>query len=181
MFSQLLPKSLNLLDYRVKEIIRVYRLQLESNKFDLSCFRKVVISNEDEVELQVMALITGGKVGLWRSENKTWTNIEVGGNGLYFEDVIYHKKKFFATGSDGRTIAVDPKSLSFFEVAAPVTKSNHRLISLVKSFDDLFLINKYWLEKYNKFGLGSGDECGTVRVDIFKLDEEKREWTQVGF
>lgn len=178
-FSQLLPKSLNLLDYRVKEILKVYRLQLQSNKFDPSCFRKVVISNEDELELEVMALITGGKVGLWRSDNKTWANIAVGGNGLYFEDVIYHKKKFFATSSDGRTITVDPKSLNFAEIAPPVTKSNEGLISLVKSLDDLYLINKYWLEKYNKFGLGFDGEYGTVRVDVFKLDEERREWIKV--
>ncbi|XP_031250348.1 F-box protein SKIP23-like [Pistacia vera] len=178
-FSQMLPNSFNLLDYRVKEITKVYRLELESNKFDPSCFRKVAVSNENELELGVMALVTGGKVGLWRSKNKTWTNIDLGGNVMYFEDVTYHNKKFFAMGSDGRTITIDPKSLKIIEVAAAVTKSNHGLLSLIRSFDDLFLIDKYWLEKFNKFGLGSDDEFCSVRVDVYRLDEERREWIKV--
>lgn len=119
---------------------------------------------------------------VWRSRNKTWATIDkIGGDGFYFEDIIYDNKKFYISGSNGRSITVDPKSLNITEVAAPITRLNRGLMCFVKWCEDLYLIDKYWLEKYNKFGFSV--ECDSkrcaARLDVYKLDEEKCEWIKV--
>lgn len=149
--KNMLPESFNLLDYRVKEIAKSCRLETVSSS--KTCYvRKAVVSSDDDNagEFVLMALINDGRVGVWRSKDERWTNIDIGYKSFNCKDIIYHKNKFYAMGFDGFTVAVDPKSFKVTQAAAASEKSQSHLMmhSLVKSRNDLFLINTYWLYKY---------------------------------
>ncbi|XP_031287363.1 F-box protein SKIP23-like [Pistacia vera] len=175
--SEMLPESFNLLDYRVKEVAKSCRLEMVSNSNPFYVEKAIVCSDDDKAgEFVLMALISEGRVGVWRSKDERWAIIDFGYESFYCKDIIYHNKKLYAMGFDGITVAVDPKSLNVTEAAAAPGKSQSHLMmhSLVKSRDDLFLINKYWLYKYYQHGPLLGRIC----LDVFKLDEEKCEWIE---
>ncbi|XP_031287361.1 uncharacterized protein LOC116146089 [Pistacia vera] len=149
--SEMLPESFNLLDYRVKEVAKSCRLEMVSNSNPFYLEKAVVSSDDDNAgEFVLMALISDGRVGVWGSKDERWAIIDFGYESFYSKDIIYHNKKLYAMGFDGVTVAVDPKSLNVTEAAAAPEKSQSHLMihSLVKSRDDLFLINTYWLYKY---------------------------------
>ncbi|XP_031287357.1 F-box protein SKIP23-like [Pistacia vera] len=175
--SEMLPESFNLLDYRVKEIAKSFRLEMVSNSHPFYVEKAVVSSDDDNAgEFVLMALISEGRVGVWGSKDERWAIIDFGYESFYCKDIIYHKKKLYAMGFDGFTVAVDPKSLNVTEAATAPGKSQSHLMmhSLVKSRDDLFLINTYWIYKYYQHG----PLLGRIRLDVFKLDEEKCEWIE---
>ncbi|XP_044470504.1 F-box protein SKIP23-like [Mangifera indica] len=173
--SEMLPESFNLLDYRVKEIAKSWRLEIVSNSSSFYAEKAVVCSDDNNAgEFTLMALISEGRVGVWRSKYQKWVIIDFGYENFYCKDFIYHNNKFYAMGFDGFTFAVDPKSLNVTQAAAAPEKSQSHLMMhfLVKSSDDLFLLNTYWLYKYFQHG----PPLGRIRLDVFKLDEEKCKW-----
>ncbi|XP_031277192.1 F-box protein At2g17036-like [Pistacia vera] len=165
--SEMLPKSLNLLDYRLKEITTAYGL------LQYPIFQKIVVSLD---EFEIMTLFSGGKLGVYRKGDEEWTYIDFSVDGIFFEDIVYHMEKFYVLGSKGLTITVDSKSLDISQVAAPVPTANGFNKYLIKSLEDLFFVDKSEFDNCLEKG---GSKSYPIHLNVLKLDEEKREWIRV--
>lgn len=175
-----LPQTLNLLDYRVKEISKSYRLELVSSTFarHILYFEKVVISPLGG--FCIMALVSGGRVGIWRCSTRNWLNIAVVDNGFRFEDVSYHDNKFYAVNTRGATMTVDPETLDIFEVAGPLQEWSSGFKYLVNSSDGMYLVDKFWIEECCGCHMDADKEACPIRLLVFKLDEQRRQWLPLG-
>ncbi|XP_031287389.1 F-box protein SKIP23-like isoform X1 [Pistacia vera] len=168
-----LPQSLYLLNYRVKEVAKSYRLEQVYQGKGIKrrkpvVFGKAVASCHDEKDdgFAVMTIIKG-MVLVWRNVDKKWTRIDM--DHAYFHDIIYHNEKFFAVMFHGITVTVDSKSLTVSQVAGP--QQLHRFWVwpyLIKSSLDLFMIMQSWHRRNQQF-----------EFKVYKFDEEKREWVEV--
>ncbi|KAJ4714287.1 F-box protein SKIP23-like [Melia azedarach] len=155
-----MPESLNMLDYRVKEVALCTRPDKEGLQFS------------------IMTLITKGRVGVWRSEFKRWDYIRFG--DTYFVDVIYHKEEFYALGTKGEIISVDCKSLEVSKHASLMMKLQNGSRRLLEVSNELYLIEKLYVDVYNHRGFSSVEDCGfPFRCKVFKLDQEKHRWVGV--
>ncbi|XP_031250444.1 F-box/kelch-repeat protein At1g64840-like [Pistacia vera] len=170
--SEKLPKSLNLLDYRVTEIGKFYELDSTVG----FSFSKVVFSSffdEHDDEFAVMASYDGqSKLGMWRNMDQKWSHIDIG--LLFyesFEDIIYYNDKFYAVSPKGCSVTVDPKSLIVTQVAADLWfNGRFSVLYLVGSFNDLFLVVRYQEDN---------DDEDKYYIGVFKLNEKKRKWVRV--
>ncbi|XP_031254279.1 F-box protein SKIP23-like [Pistacia vera] len=164
--SRKLPRSFNLLDYRVKEVAKAYRIELVHQFDEPVVFSKAVVSSHDGIDdgFAVMAIVQGNLV-VWRNLDKKWSRIRF--NNSFSGDIIYHNHKFYAATARGLTVSVDCNSLTVTQVAGPLETLTF-WTNLVKSFDDLFVIVKFWAWK---------DERNDFKV--YKLDEEIGEWVEV--
>ncbi|XP_044470502.1 F-box protein SKIP23-like [Mangifera indica] len=169
-----LPWSLNLLDYQIKEVAKVYRLEqvYHGNGFNRrrpNVFSKAVASSSfDKIDdgFAVMTIIRGMAL-VWRNVDKKWTEIDIGFD--YFLDIIYHNEKFYALKSTGVAVTVDSKSLTVSQVSIPLQIERFPVRSfLAKSSQGLFLIIK-----------GRQWPVKQIEFKVYKLDEEKCEWVQV--
>lgn len=191
-----LPKVLNLLDYRVDEISKAYGLEfvqqgkapeLDFNELkSTTMIRKVVTSSNLENigdGFAVMALHTGGKLGVWRMGDKKWNNINDNRERSHYSDIVYDKGKFYALDFTGLVVSVDPATLKLTELS-PVRSFRYEYGGqtkyLLKSFGDLFRIDQCDLDDIDLCVYSSdSDDSGPVRVIVYKLDEEKRDWVQM--
>ncbi|XP_031250443.1 F-box/kelch-repeat protein At1g64840-like [Pistacia vera] len=171
--SDQLPKSLNLLDYRVTEITKSYILVSTGGKLIVT---KLIFSSfldENDVEFAVMASCRGSEeLGIWRNVDKKWSEIDMELRFLeFFEDVIYHNRKFYAVLSNGRTVTVDSKSLVVTRVAEELQfVSIYSELYLMELYNDLFLIVQ--LREF-------GDDYDEYIIMLFKLNEENQKWVPV--
>lgn len=201
--TERLPQSLNFLDYRVDEIAKAYALELyakgEGETFNYMfkeghsiLFQKVVVStrldHKNDLQYSIMALLRTGSVGVFRSEVKTWSFVDIGpSHSSNFEDVEYHDKKFYALGARGLTVSVDCKSLDVTHVAGPVLDwhiSGRKFLAKWSRDRSLYFILKYYVDDCSSFiwGMSSGgsEEFNyPARFKIFKLDEKKHSWVRV--
>ncbi|XP_031250437.1 F-box/kelch-repeat protein At1g64840-like [Pistacia vera] len=174
--SDQLPKSLNLLDYRVTEITKSYILVSTGGKLIVT---KLIFSSfldENDVEFAVMTRDNCTKeLGIWRNVDKKWSKIdmELGFLGFleFVEDVIYYNRKFYAVLSKGRTVTVDSKSLVVTRVAEELQfVSIYSELYLMELYNDLFLI-----VQFREFG----DDFDEYIIMLFKLNEENQKWVPV--
>ncbi|XP_031287367.1 F-box protein SKIP23-like [Pistacia vera] len=174
-----LPKSVNLLDYRIKEITRAYRLELGtigkgtsrlySNKVyqKSTIFVKVAVGTDVD-KFAFMAIHRTRRLFVWKHGDEMLTQLDIAPND--FRDLIFHNKKFYALASTGQTLIVD--SMSFG--VSTVSKLDGLIgrSYLLKSSENLFMVNRDWEIEW---------EIEPLRwsLKVFKLDEEKHEWVRV--
>ncbi|XP_044492505.1 F-box protein SKIP23-like [Mangifera indica] len=168
-------KSLNLLDYRVKEISKSYMFELastdEGNERDSSdsfVAAEVVPSSfidQNDDGFVVMAKF-GDQLSVWRNIDKKWTDIDTAEIEIpdYPVDIVYRNHKFYTISYVDSAIIVDSKSLNVVEVAFPVDLAGWFDIYLLESSNDLLMIAWNGTDK---------------KLLVFKLDEEKCQWIQV--
>ncbi|CAK7330573.1 unnamed protein product [Dovyalis caffra] len=196
-----LPKVLNLLDYRVKEISRGYYVEfveqgntpfpsifVNEMKSCISIKQVAVSSSFDKFGddgFVAMVIYNGGKLALWRMGDKKWTNVNDIHEGSVYDSVAYRNGKFYAIGVNGLTIRIDPAktSLEIMEVASakPLSGFGHgdKFKYLVMWFSDLFLIEKYHEDLF--YWLDSDDEDDYhIKFKIYKMNEEECDWIEVG-
>ncbi|XP_031254349.1 F-box protein SKIP23-like [Pistacia vera] len=169
--SNWLPKSLNLLDYRVTEITKSYEL-----KSTVELLSKVIFSSsldENEDEFTVMASDSYGKeLGIWRNLDKKWSKIDIELKfPEFFVEDIYHDRKFYAVLTMGYTVTVDPKSLVVTRVAGKVQLYYEcAMLYLIGLNNDLFFIVQFQ---------DGEDDYDEYNIAIFKLNEENQKWVPV--
>ncbi|KAK1589101.1 hypothetical protein Q3G72_030507 [Acer saccharum] len=187
------PKSLNLLDYRVKEISKRYGYNNQVRKELLyrcdpmefmlidSVFTKVVVSkcfdNMDD-EFVIMAKHQH-KLIVWRIGDKSWNTIKFGDHdSSRVLDIIYHKGKFYVVDNTGLTVVVNSKTLCLTEIVAPIQNYKWDSIFFMESCNELFLIVvRLFLVSY---GSGYGPLKNTkYDLNVFKLNDKMCGWDQV--
>ncbi|XP_031254347.1 F-box protein SKIP23-like [Pistacia vera] len=186
-FKSLENKSLNLLDYRVKEISKSYVFEsaaIREDKVKLydrygsykmsseesSVVAKVVFSSflDETVDgFVVMAKFRDKELSVWRNVDKKWTNINI---DLRFRegilDMVYRNHKFYTVNHLYSTVIVDSKSLTVVEVQYPGGLEGLSYLCLVDLSNELLLIASY-------------DRAFEGYFIVFKLDEENHEWVRV--
>ncbi|XP_031250442.1 F-box/kelch-repeat protein At2g24250-like [Pistacia vera] len=170
--SDHLPKSLNLLDYRVTEITKSYQLVSTDEQHIVVKLTFSSSLDENDDEFAVMARDNDMKeLGIWRNLDKKWSIIDM---GLQYpevlEDIIYHNHKFYAVLPKGHTVTVDPKSLAVTGVAEKLQLDwEYWMIYSIALNNDLFLIVQF--QEY--------DDYDEYNIAIFKLNEENQKWVPV--
>lgn len=179
--SKSLPRVLNLLDYRVSEITKCYTLEFVSSTgknrtiVDFKLNKVVVSEGDGDFAVMTICSDTGSRVGglgLWKMSDKEWNMVDCYHDIFPYEDIAYHNGKFYAVCLTAMAISVDPCSMRVTIVADPLKLlgiSRH----LVKSLNDLFLIEKF-LEKKDIF-----DDNFSCVFKIYKLDEGQCQWTSL--
>lgn len=195
-----LPKVLNLLDYRVKEISKGYYVEfveqgkapypsifVNEMKSCISIKQVAVSSSFDKIGddgFVVMVIYNGGKLALWRMGDDKWSSVNDILEGYVYDSVAYSNGKFFAIDVNGLTISIDPAKASFeiMEVAPAEPRSGFghgdKFKYLVKWFSDLFLIEKYHEDLF--YWSESDDEDDYhIKFKIYKMNEEECDWVEM--
>ncbi|KAG5253971.1 F-box protein [Salix suchowensis] len=188
-----LPKVLNLLDYRVKEISKGYYVEfveqgrapypsifVNEMKSCISIKQVAVSSSFDKIGddgFVVLVIYNGGKLALWRMGDEKWSTVNDILEGHVYDSVAYSNGMFFAIAVDGLTISIDPSKASFeiMEVAPAKPRSGFghgdTFKYLVKWFSDLFLIEKYHEDLF--YWSESDDEDDYhIKFKIYKMNDE---------
>lgn len=135
--------------------------------------KKAVVSSAPWIgDDYTVMVIHGGKLGFIKLGDGTWSLFD---DPKQCDDVVYHKGKFYAVDYKGRTVLIG-LDLKAKEVAGPFFgRGGGQSKQLIKSFDDLFLIDKYMGGQEIDFVLGEYSEC-ELHLRVFKLNEEKKRW-----
>ncbi|XP_044476861.1 F-box protein SKIP23-like [Mangifera indica] len=165
-------KSLNLLDYRVKEISKSYVLEpafnYESNKTKVVKVMPSSFFDQNDDEFAVMAKFNGDLLSVWRNIDKKWTKVDITvafGLPDYLVDIVYRNHKFYTITYYDSIIITDSKFLKVVEVEIPVHPPGAFDIYLLESSNDLLMIVRYY---------GIDD-----KFLVLKLDEEIYQWIKV--
>ncbi|XP_059650420.1 F-box protein At2g17036-like [Cornus florida] len=202
------PKELNLLDFRITEIDKAYRLRFidqEShypfNHDESTLFKKVIVSSSpwSGAGDYVIMAIQYGKLWFFKLGDEKWTKIGCWNESDSYQDFVYHKGQFYAVGSKGRIVVIG-SDLKVKPIAslgphynASDTAGSNRL-RLVKSCGDLFLIDKE--ENLSTYQCtdewdgdcmwhpieseASNDPLNKFYLKVFKLNESEKKWERVG-
>lgn len=135
---------------------KVYELEfvgdnadIEFNEMKSIMIKRVVVSsrigNETDAGFVVLALHTGGQLGVWKIGEKKWVHIKDNRERPHYEDVIFHNGYFYALDFSGFTLKIDPATLKGVQVApaAFLGYSGCQSKHLVSSFGDLVRVDKY--------------------------------------
>ncbi|KAJ7962321.1 F-box protein [Quillaja saponaria] len=167
--SNFFPEVLNLLNFRVFELGKAYRLQscYGSYKAVFSSSNPNGSSSSTNSAFVVMLVICGVLCYL-KLGDENWTIINDLESQLEFEDVIHHDGKFYAVDIRGRAVAVD-SNMVVSEIASPLYDEScgkgHRQ-RLVKSLGDLLLVDRC---PFNE----------VLLFKVFKLNWDTKEWIRV--
>lgn len=189
------PKSLNLLNFRVSEIAKAYSLKVESGFSRSQCesvgVKRVVVSSSpwnggaDGRDYAVMAIFAG-YLAFFKVGDKKWSPIDP--DNYHYEDVIYHKGKFYAVDNKGRCVVIGC-DLNSNEVAFFKGNEWLKLVTLLTSGDDLYLVVETVKttqvdaidESTNSSPVDDGLVHYTVKVEVmfYKLNEADKAWEEV--
>ena len=187
-----LPRVIDLMNLRIRELGHEYVLHHVSYKPNSSSFTEagnlyiekvVTIWLNSKTEFVLLTIHVSGKLAIFKSGDKRWTIINEMSSP--FDDVIVYKGRFYAVDNTGRTVVVAmDKNLGL--VGNPVFGGDKKY--LVESKGDLLLVDMY-LTMDSDEGLSIGDDIvgyraqymseRTVRIKVFKLNEEGKSWIEV--
>ncbi|KAG5549485.1 hypothetical protein RHGRI_014726 [Rhododendron griersonianum] len=208
------PESLNLLDVGIAEIGRAHCLkivderkkkqvekgkgrtmaecQAEYEDAYTTYIKKVAVSPED---YGVVVAIHSGRLCFFKlGGDQKWTLID-SSNDRY-HDVVYWEGKYYAVDYRGRTVVIDGADLKKEVMVTRLVESPLpnlgacQFTRLVKSGDDLFLVDRYLVDTEGECTLSIGavttgmitEESHpdmTNYFNVYKLDEENKQWELV--
>ncbi|XP_061999529.1 F-box protein At2g17036-like [Rosa rugosa] len=171
--SESFPDELNVLEFQVLELARCYSLR-KSNSNEAE--HKVVVSSDPHWHAPMV--MAEAKLYYW---DFSTASVEIQECTLVrdilfehheFEDVIFHKSKFYVVAKNGTTVSID-SSLKMTQVAYPTTCSCSK--KLVESLGDLLLVVKCartlrWRCPHNPTHHG---------CKVYKLNEPEKQWVEM--
>lgn len=183
------PKLINLLEYRVFEVAKVYSLHLR-DRFRWFPNRVAMSLNLDFPSIMMvrMGRLYYGKLGV--DSKKCIEVSRLGGEHSFYEDVIFYQGKFYAICRNGTAVVVD-SSLDVTVIASRIEdvfglnpKKYLVAPNLVESSGELLLVHRYWdTEQFPSSGSSSEDsDSSSDSVDFYSFDEDsskKLSWAQV--
>ncbi|XP_059640547.1 F-box protein At2g17036-like [Cornus florida] len=186
------PKVLNLLNFRITEMCKVYNLEfvdLSKKKIEMDWeesklirTKKVVVSSNpwtsDGVDYAVIA-IQKGKLWFLKFGDEKWSAVD-DPKQSHFDDCVYHKGKFYAVDHRGRTVVIGSDLRAEIAASLPQHGGGHYK-HLVESCGDLFLVDKHLDTEEQVWYDDDEDEDSNlpIHLKIYKLNEEKKEWEWV--
>ncbi|XP_016651559.1 PREDICTED: F-box protein At2g17690-like [Prunus mume] len=184
------PKLINLLEYRVFEVAKVYGLRLRDRRFGNTRVAMSLNLDFPSVMMVGMRRLWNGKLGV--DSKKCIQVSRLGGEHSFYEDVIFYQGKFYAVCRNGTAVVVD-SSLDVTVIASQI-EGVFGLNSkkyLVESSGELLLVHRYWdTEQSPSSGSSSEDSDSSSEDSDFSSDSEdfdsfdevsskKQSWEQV--
>ncbi|KAF9676203.1 hypothetical protein SADUNF_Sadunf09G0114100 [Salix dunnii] len=183
-FPNSLPRVLDLMNLRIRELGHEYVLQHVSYEQNSSSFtdagnlymeKVVMLWLNRETEFVLLTIHVSGKLAMFKSGDKRWTIINEMPSP--FDDVFVYKGRFYAVDDTGRTVVV-ALDTDLGLVGNPIFGGDKKY--LVESKGDLLLVDMY-LTMDSDEGLSIGDDVveHLVQIKVFKLNEEGKSWIEV--
>ncbi|KAL6131712.1 hypothetical protein ACLB2K_070086 [Fragaria x ananassa] len=171
----------NLLDFRVFELARVYRLYSSKGNIVSNCKAAMSLTNNDRPELMILATtktldsnLYELEAGLHRcnlgfDDRCTKLTYDPVTNSDKLVDIICHRGKFYAVAENGRAIVIDPSS-SLPEpvtIADPVSDGVYaRMMKLIESSGELLLVE-------------TRPVSNGFPAKVFKLNTYEKRWVKI--
>ncbi|KAF3450401.1 hypothetical protein FNV43_RR06482 [Rhamnella rubrinervis] len=179
---------INLLNYRVTEVIKTYDLVGASFynwssdlRVNFSLIKKVVVGYDSNSKFSVMALYNHEELEVWKMDENEWVQLNYGSERKFFQDISYQNGSFYAVDDRKSIIAVDLSSLEVTLVVPPmaddITILCFQKYYLVNSLGDLYLIQYPEPSIEDHVDVNSNDH--TFDLEVYKLNEEQGKWISV--
>lgn len=182
------PKVLNLLDFRILELSKAYKLQYLGGTSIVGVNKVLLFPNsawsrvEDSV---IFVLYDGGKLGSAKYGDKKWTLIDE--QNSHYDDIIVYKGQFYVVDRLGSISWID-SSLKLIPFSPPLCGLGDQK-HLVESCGELYVVDRF-LDRERRFvryhgennnhNIGRYHSCPkTVNFEVYKLDEEWGKWVMV--
>ncbi|CAN0918954.1 Putative F-box protein At1g65770 [Linum grandiflorum] len=195
------PIHVNLLDVRLVQLRNSFRVILPSGLPSFEVNRVVVFppsaSPRNNIgQLTLVAIYYEGKLGYWRSGDKTWTLID--DKNFEYDDIIPYRGQFYVVDRRGTVSWID-SSLKLIQYSPPLYGCGGQK-NLVDSDGDLYVVDRYldrerrsWKDVENAVVTHSSNPASFLRgrrrrrklnpraVDfrVYKLDEDWGTWVNV--
>ncbi|KAJ8772437.1 hypothetical protein K2173_027614 [Erythroxylum novogranatense] len=193
-----LPKTLNLLEFRLLELCRGYTLKLARGISVFGINKVVLFPNSNSVPDNVngyglLAILHEGKLCYWSYGEEKWTFVDE--KYFHYDDILIYRGQFYVVDRWGTVWWVD-SSLKLIPYSPPLYGCGH-MKHLVESSGDLYVVDRYlegnrrtWtldesinLDMNNNLRyLGRNYpicRAETVDIKIYKLNEEWGTWDDV--
>ena len=182
-FPDSFPKVINLLDFRVVEVGKAYKLQ-HSNGMNIAGVDKLLLFPNSAwtscVEYKlIFGLFHEGKLGYVKYGDKNWTFVD--DNNFYCDDITVYKGQSYVVDGLGIVSWID-SSMKLIQFSPPLplcALGNHK--HLVESCGELYVVDRFF-DRERRFGhdLRRHIVCPkTVNFEVYKLDQEWGRWVMV--
>lgn len=186
------PKVLNLMNFRVVELMEAYSLYVKSHLFEdeveggrhvfmpVPVRKAVLFENRMVFALQKDGKLGVSKIGDCYDENN-WPIMEDdddGNNDMHYDDMILHKGQLYVVDKYGTIMWVDCYSSSTLKLVqfSPMLCGFGKKKRLVECGGSLYVVDMY-VEGEPDNNMGSYYEV--VDVKVYRLDEEWGRWLDV--
>ncbi|XP_030973382.1 putative F-box protein At1g65770 [Quercus lobata] len=171
-------KVINLLDFRVVEVAKAYKLQ-HSSGMNIAGVNKVVLFPnsawtscvEDKL---IFGLFHEGKLGYVKYGDKNWTLVDH--RNFYYDDITVYKGQPYVVDRLGTVSWID-SSMKLIRFSPPLplcALGDHK--HLVESCGELYVVDRF----FDRHDLRRYLVCPkTVHIGVYKLDREWGRWVMV--
>ncbi|KAM3709917.1 hypothetical protein ACJW31_02G210700 [Castanea mollissima] len=175
------PKVINLLDFRVVEVGKAYKLQLSSGKTIAGVNKLLLFPNsawtscvEDKL---IFGLFHEGKLGYVKYGDKNWTFVD--DHNFYYDDITVYKGQPYVVDRLGTVSWID-SSMKLIQFSPPLCGLGNQK-HLVESCGELYVVDRFF-DRERRFDqeLRRYRVCPkTVNFEVYKLDQEWGRWVMV--
>ena len=175
------PKVINLLDFRVVEVGKAYKLQLSSGMNIAGVNKLVLFPNsawtscvEDKL---IFGLFHEGKLGYVKYGDENWTFVD--DHNFYYDDITVYKGQSYVVDRLGTVSWID-SSMKLIQFSPPLCGLGNKK-HLVESCGELYVVDRFF-DRERRFDqdLRRYRLCPkTVNIEVHKLDQEWGRWAMV--
>ncbi|KAK4539464.1 hypothetical protein RGQ29_031912 [Quercus rubra] len=175
------PKVINLLDFRVVEVGKAYKLQLSSGMNIAGVNKLVLFPNsawtscvEDKL---IFGLFHEGKLGYVKYGDENWTFVD--DHNFYYDDITVYKGQPYVVDRLGTVSWID-SSMRLIQFSPPLCGLGNQK-HLVESCGELYVVDRSFdRERRFDHDLRRYRLCPkTVNIEVYKLDQEWGCWVMV--
>ena len=174
-------KLINLLDFRVVEVGKAYKLQHSSGMNIAGVNKLVLFPNskwtgcvEDKL---IFGLFHEGKLGCVKYGDKNWTSVD--DHNFYYDDITVYKGQPYVVDRLGTVSWID-SSMKLIQFSPPLCGLGNQK-HLVESCGELYVVDRFFdRERRFDHDLRRYRVCPkTVNFEVYKLNQEWGRWVMV--
>ncbi|KAM3757735.1 hypothetical protein ACB098_02G212000 [Castanea mollissima] len=172
---------INLLDFRVVEVGKAYKLQHSSGMNIAGVNKLLLFPNsawtscvEDKL---IFGLFHEGKLGYVKYGDKNWTFVD--DHNFYYDDITVYMGQPYVVDRLGTVSWID-SSMNLIQFSPPLCASGNQK-HLVESCGELYVVDRFFdRERRFNHDLRGYRVCSkTVKFEVHKLDQEWGRWIMV--
>ncbi|KAB5556724.1 hypothetical protein DKX38_007633 [Salix brachista] len=165
----MVPKMLNLLDFRLVEITKACSLKLDSGSsygINKAVWLPSSANRNTNECCDALAIFLEGKLGYRKFDEKEWKFI--GKRNSRYDDISVYRGQAYVVDRSGRVYWIDPplKVIQY----SPRLNGGGSQKSLVESDGDLYVVDRFFAGERR---------AKTIRIRVYKLDEEGGTWVNI--
>ncbi|KAB1223732.1 hypothetical protein CJ030_MR2G004738 [Morella rubra] len=177
------PKVINLLDFRIVEVTKAYKLQNSSIPSPSDVSKVALFPNSESIPVEesvIFALYHEGKLGYAKYGDEKWSLVD--DHNFDYDDMMVYKGQFYVVDRWG-TISWIDSSLNLIQFS-PLLCGEGSQKHLVESCGELYVVDRYFNRKprrrdQNPILHEHLPRLETVDFRVYKLDQEWAKWVRV--